>query len=308
MAGPFRMLYVQIISSLGDWLREFYQERTAPGDPLHELLDPKDLRGEVNAWGGPHITVSDALRVLDPAEFARICRSICADREPPEISFTDMDVHRTALVIECESKQLSQLRLELLEATSHLIEREPLTDREFQQTLERIQTQDIDRRTANESALEQARREYLAHNSPDLPTSVHFRLPFLVGLCRRMAATDDPAERSARRESLEYYLDFRQPPWYASSSVLHLTICSGLPLDPADEQTRKQLRDKYRDLLWNEVGRRTGRQGYRPPHLAIMGESETEKVHTRRWDGAVREHVEETRQQFVVVQQVPFKS
>jgi len=306
MNGPFRMLYVQILNSLGDWLDRFYRGTTPPQNPLYQLLDPIDLRGEVNAWGGPHITVSDALRVTDVDKFAQMCRSICARYKKPAISFADLDVYRTALVIKCESQELSALRLELLEHTSCLIEREPLTDHEFQEALDHIEQQDGDRRDHNRANVETARREYMEHDSPPLPTSIHFRLPFLVGLCRSLAAADEPEEKSKRRERLEYYLEFRQPPWYASTSTLHLSICSGLQFDPTDEEARKQLRDRYRELLWGEIERRTECQDYRPKCLAIMGESATETVHTRRWDGAIREHVEEERPQFVAVEQVPF--
>ena len=291
------MLYILIEGGIGEWLEDFYEGRTPSSDPLYHFLHPEDLRGEVNAWGGPHLTVSDALRVTDAEEFAQIARSKCLQYESPEVVFEGLAVYRTALVITCRSKQLNDLRLALLEKSSYLIERERITKEEFDEALSRIRSCGGADQNKNEQALDYARQQYELHDSPELPTSVHFRLPFLVGLCR-----------AKKWKSLKYFLDRRQPPWYSSRSSLHLTICSGLKVDPTDDRARRQLIQRATEDLWPEIVERLGPKPYRPTCLSVMRESHTQTVHTKRYDGITREHVEEERPAFEECERLSFKS
>jgi len=297
MNHPYRMLYGPIGDTFGTWLAQYYDGLTPSVDPLYRLLRPADLRGEVNAWGGPHLTLSDANRVTDEKEFARRAALICARHEPPVVFFKELAIDRTALVIKCESDHLNTVRQEFLEATADLIDRGCLSDDEFQTALDRIRHHAGVDQADNEAALEVAHREYKSHGSPPIPTSVHFGLPFLVGLCR-----------AGRRDSLDYFLRYGQPPWYARRSTLHLTICSGLRLAPGDQLGRTALLDKYQHELSGEIQRRLGPQPYRPPHLCMMGESKTSMVRTRRFDAVINDYVEETRPDFEVCDYASFNT
>lgn len=307
MNPSYRMFYILIGGELGTWLSDYYDGLTPPHDPLIPLLYPNDLRGEVNAWGGPHITITDANRMTAPETVARAAREICSRHARPRIWFKGLATYPTALVIDCDSEDLLGLRREILEATNHLIERTPISNDEWDAAKAQVQCHAGPHQAENNRVLDRTRKIYAAHGSPMLPTAIHFRLPFLAHLCRELDAATAGEDRAHKQKSLDYYLAHGQPPWYASRSGLHLTICSGLRFHPHDPRMREPLAHAYRTGLWNEVQKRAGPQPYRPSALAIMKENPTRTIHTTRYDGLINDFVPEVRPDFEVCERVPFR-
>jgi len=124
--GPFCAAYaIPEGIPLAGRLRALYSGRIGSNDPLYELLRPNQL-GEVGAWGGPHITLLDALTVGDLAEFILIVRNICRQFDPPELTVHQVSVWSgRLLVLRCESLGLEQVRAALIQATRQYIERFP---------------------------------------------------------------------------------------------------------------------------------------------------------------------------------------
>ena len=108
-------------------LQALYQDNLPAGDPLSVLLHPFDQGGEVNAWGGAHITMLHALTTRDPATFDRIVRDVCGSFAPPELAATELKFRKPrVLPVHFESPTLREERKALIEATRACIERSPL--------------------------------------------------------------------------------------------------------------------------------------------------------------------------------------
>jgi hypothetical protein len=212
---------------IADRLAALYASRVRADDPLFQLLAPIDQRGEVNAWGGPHFTLLDALTIRDLKIFQGIVRDVCSKFSPPTITATGLVIWSgKSLVLRCESPELDRVRAALIEATRSCIERAALSDEEVQKARWWIMQQSR-RPQFDLPPLDDALRVYAKAGRPPLPTSRHFRLGFLVKLVKEWRRAPE-AERSSREGALSHFLTFGEPPWYAGGGALHLTLASGL--------------------------------------------------------------------------------
>src|SRR5262249_46306721 len=130
----YRSLYVMVDGfPLAERLGALYEGTIAGEDPLHSLLEPDDQRGEVAAWGGPHITLLDALTFADPDAFDRVVTGATGPTMSPVIGPRDLALFGGgSLVIRCASPELDNLRDRLTRATRPLVARQPLADEEIQ--------------------------------------------------------------------------------------------------------------------------------------------------------------------------------
>ena len=200
--------------SLADRWEALYQGTIAEEDPFHSLLKPDDQRGEVAAWGGPHVTLLDALTCSTPNDFDRIVTGVASRTSPPEITPTDLDlVGRGLLVIRCVSPALDDLRARLVRATRPLVTRQPLADEEVQRAFWWIDRQS-ERPVEHRAQLDRALQAYRDAGSPPLPGSRHFRLGFLIKLCRERDEATEP-KRDERQARLDDFLSLGEPPWYS---------------------------------------------------------------------------------------------
>ena len=305
----FRSVYVMAKeAAFGRWVRRFWRGRSPRSDPLWHLLHPRDSRGEVTAWGdSPHWTVTDALTVVDPEAFGRIVKGVCRLCPRPTLEPKGLrllpggPVLGTSLVVSCRAPALEPIRRVVLDATSHLVARQPLADEEFQRA-EWWVRQVGKAVKANLAALWDAREQYLAAGAPPLPSSRHFRLGFLVRLCKalRNAATAD--ERKSCERRVGYFLSRGEPPWYASTGSLHVTLASGLSVRCTAKQ---RVLDRFSKLLWPSVLEKL--TAYQPEGLAIMGEYPEHAVKVHFHDFLTETLVPETRPGFKVLEWAPFE-
>jgi len=286
----YRSCYVMFEgSSLADRLAALYQGKIAEDDPLHSL---QSQRGEVASWGGPHITLLDALTTADPDTFDRIVIKVVGGTRPPEIRPLDLALFgSSSLVILCESPDLDNFRPRLIQATRPLMTSQPLADEEVQRAYWWIDLK-CPGLKGRHDLLDLALRTYRDAGSPPLPNSRHFRLGFLAKLCheRKAAAVEECEERQAR---LDYFLSLGEPPWYSRPGGLHLTIVSGLKLQSGATV------GPFRDQLWEAI--RHDFTSYRPARLAIMGEDPERPVPVQCNDALTASYVPETRPGFKVV-------
>jgi hypothetical protein len=291
-AGLFRAAYaVPEGTPLAVRLDKLYKGSLEPEDPLFQLLHPVDQRGEVNGWGGPHLTLLDALTVTRLAEFTRIVQDVCRHFDPPEVTATSLSVwNNKALVLRCDSPGLNQARAALIEATRPCIERYPLTDEEIQRAKWWIE-QRGHRAQANLQHLDQALSRYTAAEAPPLPASRHFRLGFLVKLVKDLDGASE-TNRPGRESDLIHFLKHGEPPWYASGSALHLTLASGLVQTPSDlEQLRCDLEPSVlADFPHSRLQR-----------IAIMAEAPESPVNVSFFDWLSETAVEEVRPGFKAI-------
>ncbi len=279
----FRTVYVAAEETdYGQWIRRFWEEASPEDDPLRQLLEPEDLRGEVMAWGDyPHWTVLDAMTTFAADEFTEIVKSVCRLALSPTIRPEGLRIYgSSALVVKCVERGLDRIRAALVVASRHLIARSQLTDEEFQRAewwIRRINN-DV---SGHLGSLRAARRQYLENGCPPLPNSRHFRLGFLVRLIKEIERANDGAVREAKRRHLRYFFSHGEPHWYAGSSSLHTTIASGLNV--TDEANRQRQLDRFTNLLWPTVEREL--RSYQPRYLVIMGEDpeNTKPVHFFDW-------------------------
>jgi hypothetical protein len=276
------------------WLESFWSGDLPSGDCLRELLEPDDLRGDVVAWGGPHWTLLDALTTDDPGAFARVVRAVCSLCRPLTITPEGLSIFGgTSLVVQCKCPEFDRLRAALAEATRPWIARSPLVDEEFQRAEWWI------RRVSNDAgrdlaALAGAREVYLRAGSPALPRSRHFRLGFLVRLYKERSRAVGGVESAGER--LEHFLTRAEPPWYASTGYLHITIASGLG------GTRSL--DDLAKGLWPAIRSRLG--SFQPRNLAIMGEDPQTAVTVHFFDWITETYIIENRTGFKAVDRVDF--
>ena len=277
-------------------LQALYEGSISNKDPLSRLLHPVDQRGEVNAWGGPHLTVTDALTMQPPEEFSRVVIDVCRGFDPPVVTPKGLTVWGgTALVLGCESPELESVRAALAAATRSCIERSPLTDEEIQRAQWWIrqrghQAQD------NLEHLNEALRWYAEAGSPPLPASRHFRLGFLVRLAKELHHAK-PDARSSRERALFHFLHYGEPPWYATASSLHLSLASGLVPETDTEKLKRHLEPSVlADFPSLHLSR-----------LAIMGEDPISPVTVRFFDWLTETPVEEVRPGFRVIAWAEFR-
>jgi hypothetical protein len=295
----FRSIYV-LVKEDTDFTRSvkaLWEGRLPQGDPLRELLEPHDLRGEVAAWGAvPHLTVLDARTTADPEAFACAVRGVCRRSPRPTIRPEGLAVlGRNSLVVRCASPELEDLRAALAEAVQHLIVRARLTDEEFQRAAWWIRRvgQDV---AGNLALLEEARQRYLQAGAPPLPSARHFRLGYLVRLVKDIQAAGN--DRAAREDNLRYFLiRGGEPFWHAHRGTLHVTIASltgGRALTSFSEALQKRI---LADL-----------DSFEPDAVAIMGEDPDQSVTVAVWDALTETVIEETRPGFKVMGYAEFAS
>lgn len=291
-------------TAYGRWIRRLWRGVVSRGDPLRRLLRPRDLRGEVAAWGrSPHWTVLDALTVTDPEAFASQVKAVCRLCAPPTICPLRLGFWgSTALVVECLSDALQRIYGSLVTTTRHLIARVPLADEEFQKAEWWIVKTGGDVK-ANLQALFGARKEYLKAGAPPLPASRHFRVGFLVRLWKEWnRASRD--RRDLKAKQLRYFLSYGEPHWYGFDGHLHTTIVSGIRAgDPRD---RSRQLSRFGDAIWPAVREKLG--PYQPGYLAIMGEDPGNQVGVHFFDWLTESYVKETRPVFRVVDRAQFFS
>jgi hypothetical protein len=297
----YRAVYAMVEDTPFDgWVRGLWQGDLPVDDPLRCLLGPDDLRGEVAAWGGVHVTDLDALEITDVDAFAEIVKCICSVCPPPSLTPWDLAIFGRALVVTCEAPELKRVNAALMKATSHLIARAPLTDEERQRAewwIGHVGVQ-VD---ANLQALHAACQKYLEAGSPPLPTSRHFRLGYLMRLWKELQRAA-PADRESCAAGLDYFLTHGEPAHYAVAGSPHITLASGLEVqDEADKQA--QLAE-FRQSLWQAALARL--KPYRPRQLAIMGEHPTERIDVRFFDWLTETFVDENRPAFTVIDTARF--
>ncbi len=239
--GPFRAAYaIPTNIPLITRLERLYVGEIDTADPLYILRYPIDQRGEVNAWGGPHITLLDALTVRDVTEFARIMRDVCPECRPPVVAATHLSVwNRKSLVLHCESPGLEEIRRALIKATRQCIERLPLTDEEIQKARWWIHEHSPDPRLHLQQ-FQRALQRYFEVGTPPLPASRHFRLGYLVKSSKELDWANED-ERPTRQRALDYFLSYGEPTWYGSTGGLHLTLASGLTPDQDVNQLKAKI-------------------------------------------------------------------
>src|SRR5262245_13865026 len=110
--GPFRAAYAMPRGiPLASRLADLYDGGLGSSDPLFQLFFPVDQRGEVGAWGGPHITLLDALTVTDADRFVDVIQDVCRQYDPPTVSATNLEVRdNKSLVLRCDATSLDQVR------------------------------------------------------------------------------------------------------------------------------------------------------------------------------------------------------
>jgi hypothetical protein len=280
-------------------LDALYQGRVPPGDPLSRLLRPVDMRGEVGAWGGVHITLLDALTVSDPERFIRTVREICSRHRAPTVTAKDLCIwSKKSLVLRCESSALDALRADLISATHDCIERYPLSDEMIQKAEWLIRSRGANV-SVNLAMLAAAVHRYDAAGAPPIPASRHFRLGFLVKLLKeaqRAAAAGDQAQELADR-ALSYFLERGNPPWYATAGGLHMTLASGLTDTTDFDSLRAEL----------EPGVVMDFQNAKLHQLAVMAEDLESTVTVQFFDWLTETPIWETRPGFKVVETAKFQ-
>lgn len=276
-----------------------YQDRFPLGDPLCRLLRPVDMRGEVGAWGGVHITLLDALTVSDPDSFIRTIREVCSRHGAPTVTATELCIwSNKSLVLRCESPELDAVRADLIAATHDCIERYPLSDEMNQKAEWLIRDRGVNV-SENLDMLAAAIHRYDEAGGPPIPASRHFRLGFLVKLIKeaqRANTVGDPARERAER-ALAYFLESGNPPWYATPGGLHMTLASGLAGGTDFDSLRAEL----------EPGVVADFQHAKLHRLAIMAEALESPVTVDFFDWLTETPVRETRPGFKVVDSVSFR-
>lgn len=297
-ASRFRAAYALVEGiPLAPRLEALYQGRLAGKDPLVQLLRPIDQRGEVNAWGGPHLTLLDAMTVKDPGAFARQVKEVCRAFAPPQLTAKDLCIwHEKSLVLRFESPELEQVRAALVQATRPCIERFPLMDEEVQKARWWIEKQGHHRQI-DLLQLDEALHRYAEAGSPPLPSSRHFRLGFLVKLVKGLNRAGS-GQAPQRERALQHFLRFAEPPWYASSGGLHLTLASGLVDTNASESLIHSL----------ELGLLADTPAYPLSRIAIMAEDPEIPVTVNFFDWLTETPVPEKRSPFKVLEYVSFQS
>jgi len=287
----FRSVYVMAEGfPLADRLSRLYDGTLPDDDPLHAFLSPKDKRGEVAAWGGPHWTLLDALTSRLTRPFVDAVRAVCQGLPSPEIRPERLAIYATnSLVIEGASERWNGLRSALIRATRPFIARMPLADEEIQKAEWHVRRGNL-HVEENLKALRDAVAVYRHAGSPPLPSSRHFRLGFLVRLHKASVREGTPK----RAEYLQYFLTRAEPPWYGSNGVPHLTIASGLDGTEDLGDLRRQLWDSIRQDF----------PAFQPRCLAIMGEDADNPVTVRFYDWLTETLVEEKRPGFKVIEWV----
>lgn len=293
----YRAAYITLEDSdFGSWLEAFWNGSVDDPDPLASLLRPRDMRGEVAAWGGPHWTILDALTVSDPDVFDSTVHSICKQHGRPSIEPVQLTVlGSNSLVVMCKSASLVQLRRELIEALRPQISRAPLADEEFQRLewwIRKVGNQVKE----NSKALRDAQEHYNACGSPALPLSRYFRCGYFLRLFKETFRTNGDAQRTAE-QNLSYFLTHGEPTWYASDEHLHITIASGI------EQTLIEATLSGR--IWEFVKRKM--RSVEPSSLSIMGTDVHNDVDVNFYDWATETFVQESRPGFCVREKLDFQ-
>jgi hypothetical protein len=300
----FRAVYILAEGPYADWVHSFWADTLPADDPLQALRRPHDLRGEVQAWGGAHWTLLDALTTTAPATFDAVVRKVCAAFDPPTITPEALALRvwgKGSLVVHCSSPAVDELRAALLQAVHPLITRVRLTDEEFQRAawwIRQVCGADAGRLAANLAALDRARQTYRQAGSPPLPSSRYFRLGLLVRLVKNRDQADGE-RRASRDAALHHFLARGEPPWcYLLSGSLHTTIASGLADDqPLDRLPAAAIEARVRKLL----------DSYRPGRVALMGLDEASPTEVLVRDGLTDTFVPETRPNFHVVGWAEFR-
>ena len=297
MSSPFRAAYaVPDGVPLFGRLKALYEGRVADGDPLACLLKPKDQRGEVQGWGGPHITLLDAMTVQRLAEFTRIVQDVCREFDAPVLTAKKLTVwNRKVLVLRCESAPLDQLRAALIAATQGCVHRVSLTDEEIQKAKWVIEQRSKQPQYDLQS-LDRALGAYLRAGAPPLPSSRHFRLGFMVKLWKSVEQAEGKS-RAGHERGLEHFFEHGVPPWYAGPSALHLTIASGLAPDSDVEQLVHDLEPSIlADFPECPLSR-----------IAIMSEDAQRFVKVAFFDWLTETAVEEVRPDFIEIGRAEFR-
>ncbi len=290
-------------------LRLLYAGCINRDDPLHTFLHPVDQRGDAATWGGPHLTLLDALTYNDTNQFFSEIQKACSDFEPPEIKPTKLTIlGKSSLVLRCECPALELLKSKLIMATRHLIDRVEVTDEEITRAYERIARYGH----ANREIFEQAVLYYRNAGSPCLPRSRYFRLGLLTRLVAELlrikvdskqkkaqSVDQDQAESNLlmKQTQLDHFLTYGEPPWYSLGGTLHLTLVSGLSCDQSIEYHRERLEESVLASF----------QSYRPHRLAVMGIDLASRTSAVRYFDWLTEHlVEETRHPWKAVDWIDF--
>jgi hypothetical protein len=300
----FRAAYILAEGPYADWVHSFWEGTLPPGDPLQKLREPQDLRGEVQAWGGAHWTLLDALTTTAPAAFDEVVRRVCASFPPPTIRPENLALRvwgKGSLVIQCSSPAVDELRGALLQAVHPLITRVRMTDEEFQRAawwIRQVCGAEPERLSANLAALDCARQIYRQAGSPPLPSSRYFRLSLLVRLVKNRDQADADG-RASREAALLHFLTRGEPPWcYLLTGSLHTTIASGLSdHHPLDRLPAAEIEERVQKLLGS----------YQPGRVAIMGLDEDCPTSVLVRDGLTDTFVPETRPNFHVVGWADFR-
>lgn len=302
----FRAVYVMADGPIADWLERFWDGASPPDDPLAELLRPADLRGEVVAWGGPHLTLLDALTTTEPTRYDAAVRAACRRVGRPTIRPGDVSVWPTprwdgdravdgsSVVLRCHCPELDALQLELVEATRPLIARSPLADEEWQRAEWWIDRVSPDAE-ADRGYLDAARRLYREAGRPALPSSRHFRLDRLVRLVRWIDAAPD-GQAARRQAALFHFLTHGEPPWATEGGRLHLSVASGLAGRPIARPLLNRVQAQAHQLFGE----------FRPAGVAVLEASEANRVAVTMTDALTGVALAETRPGLRVREVVPF--
>jgi hypothetical protein len=322
-AEPYRGVYLMAEHdparpfALAQRLSALYAGTIPPTDALHSFLWPRDQRGEVIAWAGPHFTLLDAYAVSDGAEYDRRVREVLTRVQALRLVATGLAVFGPALVIRYRCEASDGLRGGLRDATADLVARHPLTDDQIQKAYWWIESQgpETNRCAAHLAALDRALLRYRQAKSPPLQASRHFGIQYLLRCSKALdranralaAAQANGAAGTVQecedkvlkaRNNLDYYFLKGIPAWYAGGGSLHLTVASGLPETGLGGAAAPDLRELEPDLL------RDSRE-YVPVRVAIVGEDfDSPPVQVKYFDWLTETYVEETRPGFRVLEDV----
>lgn len=304
------MRAVYIVAEDGEYaerMRRFWAGMCPTNDPLYELMYPRDLRGEVTAWGeNPHWTILDAMTIFDPDGFDAIIRDTCRKTSNLTIEPRELDMWGNGLMMKCDSPSSESLRDKLAASTRSYIARSPISDEEFQRGEWWIR-QICGNQSHNIDLLRELRAFYRNAGLPAVPSSRHFRLGFLMYIyksIRNAEASKDSELVSITKAAMDSFLKYGEPQWYHKAYKSHTTIVSGLHVN-SDE--RSVMLERFRKLIQPEAIRQLG-EIYRPSYLAIMGEDPGKMMNVHFYDWLTETFVEETRPNLTVLERVPLAS
>jgi len=278
----------------GKWIQSYWKGELSRGDPLQPILNP-DMRGEVTAWGDlPHWTVTDALTTSDQKSFVRAVHDFTKELPQPTLKPKNLKIYgKTALVVECESDELGEMRVNLTQQTHDLITRSPLADEEWQRARWWI-LRGCNNIEKNLDRLFEAKNYYEESSSPPLPSSRHFRLGFLMRLYKTYYSSEKKDKQKSKAK-LDEFLKFGEPPWYRiQMPSFHTTIASGLD----------GTQNINCNTIWQKVQKKLPK--YKPKYLAIMGEDQNTMFDLYFYDWLTETYVKETRPGFKIIAKANF--